>query len=184
MITISVLGLDQYVVGHYSKDHTANVANLLETDEDSINFFAPESVVFHNGVEQTSWNTIVVVRAPQKYNVFEKKLAEYLLKTLSEFSINLEIQFEYFEEGRHYERLNPGYPRFIAEDNLVNPEVEGVEEAEEDEEDEDEPDPRDRADLDINDENQLYLGDALQDFDKKIASAKSAGATKKSQSGK
>ena len=63
MITISFLGLDQFVVGHYSKDHTANIANLFETDEASINFYAPNSMMFHAGVEQTSWNVQIIVRA-------------------------------------------------------------------------------------------------------------------------
>jgi hypothetical protein len=40
-----------------------------------------------------------------------------------EFTINLEVEFEYFEEGHHYEHVNSSYPRFIAEENLVD--VEG-----------------------------------------------------------
>ena len=118
MITISVLGLDQFVVGHYSKVHTGNIAQLLEADEDLVNFYAPNSMVFHKGVEQTSWNTIVIVRAPSKYQAFEKDLADYLLKTLSDFSINIELTFQYFEEGRRYEKINHEYPRYIAESNL------------------------------------------------------------------
>jgi hypothetical protein len=80
-------------------------------------------MVFHAGVEQTSWNTIVIVKAPERYSVLEAKVADYLIKTLSEFTINLEVEFEYFEEGHHYEHVNSSYPRFIAEENLVD--VEG-----------------------------------------------------------
>ena len=29
MITITILGLDQYTIGHYSKDHTKNLADLF-----------------------------------------------------------------------------------------------------------------------------------------------------------
>jgi hypothetical protein len=163
MITICILGLDQYVVGHYSKEHTENLANLFETSSDDVNFYAPQSMVFHAGVEQTSWNTIVIVKAPHRYESLEAKVADYLIKTLSEFTINLEVEFEYFEEGRHYEHINSSYPRFIAEDNLVNVETEEEEADEHDDSDEDdeEPDPRDRADLDINDPNQIFLGDAF-----------------------
>jgi hypothetical protein len=164
MITICILGLDQYVVGHYSKDQTKNLANLLETSEDDVNFYAPESMVFHAGVEQTSWNTIVVVKAPERYAVLEAKVADYLIKTLSEFTINLEVEFQYFEEGHHYEHINSSYPRFIAEENLVDVEgTSGEADADDDSDDDDEePDPRDRADLDINDPNQIFLGNAFE----------------------
>src|SRR5574344_1431452 len=164
MITICILGLDQYVVAHYSKDQTKNLANLLETSEDDGNFYAPESMVFHAGVEQTSWNTIVIVKAPTRFSQLEAKLADYLIKTLSEFTINLEVEFEYFEEGRHYEHIYSSYPRFIAESNLVNVEATSGDEPEADDdadEDDEEPDPRDRADLDIDDPNQIFLGDAF-----------------------
>ena len=118
MITISILGLDQFVVGHYSKEHTANIAQICESSEDLINFYAPNSMVFHNGVEQTSWNTIVIVRAPKQYQAVEKDFADYLLRTLSDFSINIELEFHYFEPGHHYEKVNPQYPRYIASENI------------------------------------------------------------------
>lgn len=123
MITIQILGLDQFVVGHYSKDHTANLAQLYESDESLINFYAPDSMVFHNGVEQTSWNTIVIVRAPEKYKAVESHVASYLMQTLSEFSINIEMEFEYFSSSSHYEKINPAYPRYIKGENLKEADI-------------------------------------------------------------
>ncbi len=123
MITFQILGLDQFVIGHYSKDHTANLAQLYESDESLINFYAPNSMVFHSGVEQTSWNTIVIVRAPEKYKPMESHIASYLMQTLSEFSVNLEIEFEYFSSSSHYEHVNDSYPRYIMEDNIKETEV-------------------------------------------------------------
>lgn len=164
MITISFLGLDQFVVGRYSKENSANIASLFETDEALLNFYAPSAMVFHHGVEQTSWNTIVIVRAPVKYKPLEAKVADYLLKTISSFSINIELEFEYFEQSSHYEHINDSYPRYIASDNIVNTEDEP-----EDDDCCDEADPRDRADLDPNDPNQIYLGNAFEGFDEKLA---------------
>ncbi len=123
MITFQILGLDQFVVGHYSKDHTANLAQLYESDESLINFYAPNSMVFHNGVEQTSWNTIVIVRAPEKYKPVESHIASYLIQTLSEFSINLEIEFEYFSSSSRYEHINESYPRYILDDNVKEADI-------------------------------------------------------------
>lgn len=170
MVTISVLGLDQYVVGHYSKENTANLASLFEIDENELNFYAPESMVFHEGVEQTSWNTIVIVHAPKRCQAVESKVADYVIRTLSEFTINLEVNFDYFDEARHYEHINSAYPRFIDENSVVNVEGTAGEDADLDDSDEDdeEPDPRDRADLDPNDPDQLYLGDVFKDHNKEL----------------
>ena len=180
MITISFLGLDQFVVGHYSKEHTANLANLFEADPDALNFFAPNSMLFHEGVEQTSWNVLVIVRAPEKYRPLEGKVADYLLKTVVDFAVNVELEFEYFEPGRHYEHFNPDYPRYMKESNIRSEgEYDGslYQEGEDPEHDEEEhcchrdgeADPRDRADLDINDPEQIYLGNAFSDFEEKLA---------------
>jgi hypothetical protein len=73
------------------------------------------------------------------------------------------VEFEYFEEGHHYEQINSSYPRFIAEENLVDVEGSTGEGSDNDsDEDDEEPDPRDRADLDINDPNQIFLGNAFE----------------------
>lgn len=124
MITISIYGLDQYVVGHYSKDHTKNLADLLEVEEKDVVFYAPNAYVFHNGVEQTSWNTIVKVNAPEQCESLEEKVSKYIIDTLKEFSINLSVEFYYYHKHHRYEYINKEYPRFITENNVVNVEEE------------------------------------------------------------
>lgn len=129
MITITIYGLDQYIVGRYSGEHTENLAQLFETSPDNINFCVPDAYVFHNGTEQTSWNTIIQIHAPEKFEILEAKVANYLIQTLKEFSINLSVEFTYFHSHHRYEHINNEYPRYITEENLVN-----VEESEDDEE--------------------------------------------------
>ena len=146
MISIVVYGLDPYVVGHYSKDHTANLAQLFETKEENIAFVASAEYVFHKGVEQTSWQTLVKVEAPEKYEVLEDKIAKYLLKTFSEFSIHVRITFDYFHSHHEHEFVNKEYPRYIKDDNLVN-----VEESDEDDE--------------------LYEGNIFEGMEKKLEEA-------------
>ena len=141
-------GLDQYTVGHYSKDHTKNLANLLEVKEDDVSFYAPEAYVFHNGVEQTSWNAIIKVNAPESCEANEASVAKYLLETLKEFSINLQVEFYYYHKHHHYEHINKEYPRFIEEDNIVNVEEEDYEEGDE-----------------------LYEGNIFENFEEKLAEA-------------
>lgn len=131
MVTISIYGLDQYTVGHYSKVHTKNLANLLEVDTEHVSFYAPDAYVFHEGVEQTSWNAIVKVNAPENCEVNEERVAKYLIETLREFSINLSVEFYYYHKHHHYEHINKEYPRFIKEDNVVNVEADDYEEGDE-----------------------------------------------------
>lgn len=150
MITITVYGLDQYTVGHYSREHTENLAQLFETSEDNISFYSPNAYIFHKGVEQTSWNAIIKVNAPEKYEVLEEKVSKYLIETFKEFSINLTVEFYYYHSHHRYEYLNNQYPHFIDDDNLVN-----VEESDEDEE--------------------LYEGNIFEGMEKKLEEAYAEG---------
>ncbi|MCR5333159.1 MAG: hypothetical protein K6E11_04005 [Bacilli bacterium] len=131
MITFEIIGLDQYTIGHYSKDNNKNLANLFETSEDELCFYAPNAYLFHNGVEQTSWQTLVKVFAPQKYDVFQDKIADYLLKTLKNFSINVAVEFYYYDEDNRYEYHNEEYPLYIKSENVVNVEEDELKEGEE-----------------------------------------------------
>lgn len=150
MITISILGLDQYVVGHYSKDHTANLASIFETSEDEICFYAPSAFIFHNGVEQTSWQTIVKISAPSKFKTLQSQIASYLLNSLKEFSINVTIEFNYFEKENEFSHINKEYPRFITDDNIAL-----VDEEEEE-----------MSDEDLLNEDKVYTGNAFANFEK------------------
>ncbi len=131
MVTISIYGLDQYVVGRYSKEHSANISSLLEVGEDDLVFYSPNAYVFHNGVEQTSWNTIVKVNAPEECEKLEDKVANYLIQTLKEFSIHLVVEFSYYYKHHRYEYVNKEYPRYISEENVVNAEDEEYQEGDE-----------------------------------------------------
>ena len=120
MITIIVYGLDQFVVGRLSREMTPNLAKLYELSEDEIIFVAPENMVFHKGVEQTSWNIIIHVHAPKKASVLQDQVATLILESIGEVAINKILEFYYYSEDNRYSKLNEAYPRFIASDNLVD----------------------------------------------------------------
>lgn len=148
MITISILGLDQYIVGRLSRDLTTNIAKLYELDEDQVVFVAPSNMIFHKGVEQTSWNVIVRVNAPMKVQVLQDEMANLLSLGLSEVAINLVIEFTYYSQDNRYEKLHPDYPRYIAENNLSDLDIELP----------------DYEDVDPED---VYDGDVFEDFEDK-----------------
>ena len=175
MITIQILGLDQFVVGHYSKEHSENLAQLFEVDEDDLVFYAPNSMIFHKGVEQTSWNTVVNILLPRRYDICEKEVANYLLRTLSEFSINLQVVFSYYGDHSEYSFINPDYPRYLKEENLKEADVSfeyGMPEGEEDEEYEDgavaPKIPVSKDDGNPDDPDSIFLGNAFEGFEEAL----------------
>lgn len=119
MITITFYGLDQFVVGRLSKVLTPNIAKLYEVNEDDVNFNAPNMMVFHKGVEQTSWNVTIEVKAPLKLKCLQDQAAKVLLEGIGDVAINLEAYFTYYSQDDRYTKLNNEYPRYITEDNLV-----------------------------------------------------------------
>ena len=147
MITVFIYGLDQFVVGRLSREMTPNLAKLYEISEDDIIFVAPENMVFHKGVEQTSWNIIIHVHAPKKVSVLQDQVAKLILESIGDVAINKILEFYYYSEDNRYTKLNESYPRFIANDNLVDIEEEDYEDMEEGE-----------------GENEIYTGDIFKDF--------------------
>lgn len=120
MITIFIYGLDQFVIGKLSKEMTPSLAKLYECDADDINFVACDNMVFHNGVEQTSWNILIHVNAPMKVRVLQDMVAKYIIESIGDLAIHKALEFYYFSEDNRYEKVNPDYPKFIANDNLVS----------------------------------------------------------------
>jgi hypothetical protein len=147
MITVFIYGLDQFVVSRLSREMTPNLAKLYEVSEDEIIFVAPENMVFHKGVEQTSWNIIIHVHAPKKVSVLQDQVAKLILESIGDVAINKILEFYYYSEDNRYTKLNESYPRFIANDNLVDIEEEDYEDMEEGE-----------------GEDEIYTGDIFKDF--------------------
>lgn len=131
MITVIIYGLDQFVVGRLSREMTPNLAKLYEVNTDEILFVAPENMVFHQGVEQTSWNIIVHVHAPKKVSVLQDQIANLILNSIGEVAINKILEFYYYEQDNRYFKFNNSYPRFINDDNLIKGENEDYQEKEE-----------------------------------------------------
>ena len=147
MITVVIYGLDQFVVGRLSREMTPNLAKLYELSEEEILFVAPENMVFHKGVEQTSWNIIIHVHAPKKVSVLEDQVAKFILESIGDVAINKMLEFYYYSQDNRYSKFNEAYPRFIAADNLVNVADEDYEDMEEGE-----------------GEDEIFTGDIFQDF--------------------
>lgn len=149
MITLTVYGLDPFVVGRLSQEMTSNLAQLYEVSEDEINFIAPTNMVFHKGVDQTSWNTLIRVNLPKKLLVLQDQAADIIMQMVQGPTINVAVEFYYYSQDNRYEKLNNEYPRFITDDNLVD--VENYDES---------------VYVEGEGEDEVYTGDIFEDFNK------------------
>ncbi|MBO4285876.1 MAG: DUF1904 family protein [Bacilli bacterium] len=149
MISLTVYGLDQFVVGKLSREMTSALADLYECDREEILFIAPENMIFHNGVEQTSWNALVKVDAPKKVSVLQEDAARLIMNMVKGPTIHVQVVFNYFSQDNFYENLNDDYPRYIENENLVNFDEDYDENIEEGEGD-----------------DQIFTGDIFKDFNK------------------
>ncbi len=131
MVTINIYGLDQFVVGELSERISKDVAKIYEMDEDEIHFISSNNMVFHKGNEQTSWRVFVEVNAPKKVEVLQDQVASILAHYISEVAIHLEILFRYYSSDHYYKQMNPDYPLFLEDQNIVNLEEEYHEDMEE-----------------------------------------------------
>lgn len=124
MVYIKVLGLDQYIVGRISRDYTSKIANLYEMEDEDVNFIAPNCMIFHKGVEQTSWHIFVNVLAPKKVVVLQDQMADLIKAAFKNVAINIDVVFSYYSEDDYEFTRNNDYPRYISEDNIVDDEIE------------------------------------------------------------
>lgn len=150
MITVIFYGLDEFVVGKLSHDLTPSLAKLYEVDEDEINFVAPNNMLFHKGVEQTSWNLLMHVHAPMKVSVLQDQVATYLIKAIGDIAIHKIVEFYYYSQDNRYVDINPDYPRYMSDDNMVSTDEEYDEDMEEGE-----------------NEDEIYTEDIFKDFNGK-----------------
>lgn len=150
MITISIIGLDPYLVRQISKEMSPKIADIYETSIDNVNFYSPECLYIHNGVEQNTWNVLVKVNAPMKVKVMEKDAVKILHEYIKDACVNMSIEFYYYSQDNRYEFIDKEHPRFMTEENSFV-EVESEEELAEGETGE-----------------EPYLGDIFENFEEKI----------------
>lgn len=120
MITVNIYGLDQFLVGDLSVSLGRDLAKLYELDEDDINFVASNNMVFHAGVEQTSWRIFVEVNAPKKLEVLQKQATDVIVHHISQIAIHIEIIFKYYLSDHRYIHINEEYPLYLEEQPEVD----------------------------------------------------------------
>lgn len=115
MIIVNIYGLDQFLVGDLSLPLGKDLAKLYEVDEDEINFIASNNMVFHSGVEQTSWRVFIEVNVPKKLEVLQEQAKDIIIHHVSQVAIHVEIVFKYYLTDHHYVHINDEYPLYLEE---------------------------------------------------------------------
>ena len=129
-----------------SKAVSEDLAKLLEVEEDEINFIAPDSMVFHKGVEQTSWQAIVEVELPEECRYEQENVAKLIRHYIDETAIHVYFRFVYVNHRETKLDVNDDYPRYLTEENEVDLSFDESEE-------------RNEGDGD----DEIYTGDIFQD---------------------
>ena len=153
MILVSLLGMDIYQAEALTKKLHKPLVEAFSCSDEELNFYAPSSLIIHDGVEQTAYRLEVIVRAPYEYQDREKEVVDVLLKFLDEIAVHQHIVFNYFDEDHEYIHVQEEYPIYMTETNTVK--------AETHEHDEDE-----MTEEEVYDEP--YYGDIISEFDQYV----------------
>lgn len=146
MIQILLKGVDEFLGAHIEKELTPNIAKICDVKNDDIYFISLHSIIYHQGVDQTSFHMIMQIELEEKYRKNENELVEYLLNASKKFAVHCHIQINY-SNGNVYERIDKSYPLFVTSSNQV--------EIEDDNEDD-------------NEEDEIYTGNIFEDFEARL----------------
>ncbi|MGP1413547.1 MAG: hypothetical protein ACTTID_00175 [Bacillales bacterium] len=164
MIFIKTYGIDPYSTLDISKIITNKLADVYECSEKNISFFAPEGFIIHKGNEQNSWNCYVEVLAPKKVSVLEEKAYDLLIHYFKRYSVHVTIVFNYYSHDNIHQYVCPDHPLFIDDTNAI--EIEENEECCECHDDNCHCKHCDDSNHD--NEEEAYLGDIFEEFNKHI----------------
>lgn len=157
MVFVKFEGADQYIATDFSLDIQSKLTKLYGIKENELNFLMEDSFFVHHGQEQTSFQVLVEILAPEELMEKEKEVEKFLAKELNNLAIHSHILFRYFPSSHAYDEINPDYPEYMTPDNMVKAES-GQEQEDEEREEEGLPVKSD-----------LFTGNIFQELDDFVA---------------
>lgn len=148
MVIVNFSGLDIFLVGELNKLVHSKIAAAYGLDDEDVIFQAADSFLFYKGSEQTSFNLLIKVDAPEEFVDCEETIATILMEASKDYAVHCRLLFSYYDPSHYYERVNKDYPEYIEETQDVE-----VDDSEYDEEME-------------YDEESLYTGNVFEDLQK------------------
>ena len=154
MITVSLLGMDYYHAIDVTKKIHSRLVEIYRCKDEDLVFFAPESFIIHDGIEQTSFRLNIKVEAPEMYMDKESEVRDALFDSLKDVAIHFRLLFTYFDPEHEYLKIDDTYPEYMTENNVVKAE---------DAHDHDHEDDDDQSYSEEYEEP--YMGDIIGEFD-------------------
>lgn len=154
MITVSLLGMDYYQAIEVTKRIHSRLVEIYRCKDEDLVFFAPESFLIHDGIEQTSFRLNIRVEAPDMYADREREVKDVLFDALKDVAIHFRVLFTYFEPEHEYLKIDDIYPEYMTDKNVVKAE----DEHDHDHEEEDD-------DSYSEEYEEPYMGDIIGEFD-------------------
>ena len=151
MIIVSLLGTDPYNAIDYTRRIHKGLVEIYGIDDNELEFFAPESFIIHDGMEQTSYHLNVRIEAPYEYQDHEQSVLDYLKGAFKDLAIHVRILFSYFDPEHEHILMDPDYPPFMTASNVVKADSHEDEDVPEEEETDEKEEP--------------YMGDIIGEFD-------------------
>ncbi len=157
MITVSLLGMDYYQAIDVTKKIHNRLVEIYRCKDEDLVFFAPESFLIHDGIEQTSFRLNIRVEAPDMYMDRESEVKEALFDALKDVAIHFRLLFTYFEPEHEYLKIDDTYPEYMTEKNVVKAETDDEHDHDHEEDDDD--------DSYSEEYEEPYMGDIIGEFD-------------------
>jgi hypothetical protein len=116
---IEIFGLDPYVIAKLSKQLHHPLVKLTNIDDKTLFFSAHETMLFHHGVDQNAWHTLIRIHLPTALRPHQQAIMSLFQKMLQEQTVHLQFQFNYLDVTTTPTIFQADYPLFVTEKNQV-----------------------------------------------------------------
>lgn len=124
MIIVSILGMDYYEAIEKTERLHDKLAQCYGVKKTELEFFAPQSFIIHDGIEQTTFRLNINIEAPEGYEDREREATEIIFEHFRNTAIHMRVRFNYFNPEHEYVKLDEEYPEYMTPSNMIKAERE------------------------------------------------------------
>lgn len=121
---IEIFGLDKYVVATLSEQLHLPLVKLTKVNEKDLFFSVFESMIFHQGVDQNAWHTIIRIFLVETDMKYQEEMKALFIEALKDQTIHLHFEFYPQSKQNIHHVIREDYPLFVSETNAVKVEEE------------------------------------------------------------
>lgn len=121
---IEIFGLDKYVVATLSEQLHLPLVKLTKVNEKDLYFSVFESMIFHQGVDQNAWHTIIRIFLVETDMKYQEEMKALFIEALKDQTIHLHFEFYPQSKQNIHHVIREDYPLFVSETNAIKVEEE------------------------------------------------------------